>query len=446
MRLSHPNEQSGRGAILALGFGTTVAMWMVAYICRFPSVMAPGWLLVLLLLFCLFGGGQVAGTRTPRGWRAGLETGVLASLLNLLILGSLLTGPDPNRVAPSALLWIPGSIVAGALLGTMGALIGSINRPGDLVPANWTGVFAAVAAAATLLLLIVGGIVTGQQAGLAVVDWPNSFGYNMFLYPLARMSGDIFYEHAHRLFGSLVGLTTLVLTVHLKRRDGREWVSRFAFLALLLVIVQGLLGGLRVTGRFTLSATPAGTTPNILLAITHGVVGQIFFGMMVALAVFTSSLWRSAGVPPSRPSVSTDRGLNSLLIVLLIVQILLGAVQRHIAGGLYIHIVLAVVVVAVGIAAGARAWGIYEEVRPLKRTGLSLLVLTGLQIFLGFAALIAVGGFSPDPGPPSAMDVTLTTIHQAVGALLLAHAVALLIWFHRLVVPTAPPPTGDRPA
>ena len=76
---------------------------------------------------------------------------------------------------------------------------------------GFTAVHANVTVAATFLLVVAGGLVTSNEAGLAVVDWPNSFGYNMFLYPLAKMTGGIYYEHAHRLYGSLVGLTTIVL-------------------------------------------------------------------------------------------------------------------------------------------------------------------------------------------------------------------------------------------
>ena len=84
--------------------------------------------------------------------------------------------------------------------------------------------------------------------GLAVVDWPNSFGYNMFLYPFSRMTGGIYYEHAHRLFGALVGLTTVVLAAMLQVRDARPWVRRLGWATVALVGIQGLLGGLRVTG------------------------------------------------------------------------------------------------------------------------------------------------------------------------------------------------------
>lgn len=292
--------RADRAFILATGFGTSVAMWTIGYVCRIPPAVVPSWLLLLFLLATLLTGGWVAGRMSGQGLRAGLYTGLLASILNLLILGSLVTGQEPNRIVPTALLWVPGSILVGLGLGALGGAVGG-RRP-IATRTDWTAAFALVAAAATYLLLVVGGIVTSQKAGLAVVDWPNSFGYSMFLYPLSRMSGGIYYEHAHRLFGSLVGLTTLVLAIHVQRGDQRIWLRRFAILAVVAVVIQGLLGGLRVTGRFTMSQSAAETAPNIALAIVHGVFAQIFFGMMVAIAVFTTPTWKNTRMPTRMPS------------------------------------------------------------------------------------------------------------------------------------------------
>jgi len=426
-------DKPKQGALLTLGFGTATAMWAAAYVARLPAVMAPGWLLLPILLVCLLLGGYAAGRFARLGWAGGMKTGLVASLLNLLILGSLLGGPAPNRIVPSALWWIPGSFLVAALLGAIGGLAGTRAAGGER-ERSWTALLARVAVAATFLLLIAGGVVTGKRAGLAVVDWPNSFGYNMFLYPLARMSGDIFYEHAHRLLGSLVGLTTLVLAIHVGRVESRRPVKALLGGAFFLVVIQGVMGGMRVTGRPTLSTSPLAMSPSVSLAAIHGVTGQIFFGFLVAAAVLLSMTWRRSGPPVARASAGTDRRLAVLLTVLLVVQITLGAILRHMAGGLHLHIALAVVVLGVAIGSGVRAWGLYEGVLPIPKTGISLLVWAAVQVLLGIAALIATG-FSPPTGEPTVADVTITTIHQAVGALLLAHAVVLLLWFHRLVRP-----------
>jgi hypothetical protein len=188
-----------RSAVLALGFGTTPALWGVGYVCRLPFVMAPSGLVFALLICCLLGGGFVAGLRTGRGFPAGAATGAVSSILNLLVLGSFLGGARPNEIVPSALWWIPGSIAAAVLLAGLGALAGAqAFRPSTEAP-DWTAAFAKVAASTTLLLLFVGGLVTSEKAGLAVVDW-RARGYNISL-PFAD-DGD-YYEHAHRLSAGL---------------------------------------------------------------------------------------------------------------------------------------------------------------------------------------------------------------------------------------------------
>ena len=438
------HHRETRADYLAIGFGTTVAMWAAGYACRFPPVIVPSWLLLLLMLACLFGGGFVMGRHTSRTWRSGACVGMLSAALNLLILGSLLTGDQPNRIVPSALWWIPGSMMVAGVLGAAGAVAGSVSRRADTHCSNWTAVFAKVGAVATLMLLVAGGVVTGKEAGLAVVDWPNSFGYNMFLYPLSRMTGGVYYEHSHRLLGSLVGLTTLVLAIHLQRTERRRWLRRFAWFALLAVVIQGILGGLRVTGRLTLSTSPEDTAPSIILAIVHGVLGQAFFGMIVAIAVFTSSSWQRDRVSTVTRSARTDRILGIILTVALVVQLVFGAILRHVTAGLLIHISLAVVVVLVALICALRAWGLHEGMPPLPSLGRALMPLVGLQVALGIAALIAVG-IRPADSPPSTSDVILTTTHQAVGAVLLACVVTLMAWCHRLLEPEARQATSCSP-
>ena len=426
--------QRGGTDVLALGFGTTVAMWGVGYVGRLPGSTAPSWLLGTALLVCLLAGGFVAGRTTGRGWQGGVLVGALASVLNLLVLGSLVASHEPNRVVPSALWWLPGSLVLGAALGGLGAVLGSA-RPAAARAYNWTGALAKVAATATFLLLGIGGLVTSHAAGLAVVDWPNSFGYNMFLYPLSRMTGGIYFEHAHRLFGSLVGITTLVLALHLQRSEARSWVRRAAWLAFAMVVVQGVLGGLRVTGRFTLSTSPTDVAPSLALAVVHGVLGQLFFAVMVVLAVVTSTTWLSGRRPAERASAVADRQLSAIFIGVLVVQLVLGAVQRHVVEGLLVHITLAVLVLGVGLSAALRAWGLYVEIPVLPRLGRALLGLLSLQIILGVVALAAIAG-GPELAASGGWRALARTVHQANGALLLAGAVMLRAWVGRfLTVP-----------
>ena len=279
-----------------------------------------------------------------------------------------------------------------------------------------------IAVAATFLLLVAGGLVTSNQAGLAVVDWPNSYGYNMFLYPFSRMTGGIYYEHAHRLLGALVGLTTVTLAVHLGFVETRASVKRAGFVAVALVIVQGILGGLRVTEK------------SIALAVVHGVTAQVFLSLLVAIAVVSGRTWRSDRAPlPSRSSRS-DRRVASIAVAALLVQIVFGAIQRHLAAGLMLHVVFAFVVAALSIAAGARAWGSYPNEPILKRAGLAVVHATATQLALGFCAWIARGAWTS--GSLSLeWKVIVTTLHQGTGAVLLAATVTLRLWLTRLLAP-----------
>jgi cytochrome c oxidase assembly protein subunit 15 len=456
----------GAADLLAVGFGTTVAMWALAYFCRLCGDAVPAALVFGLMLAAQLGGGLYLGRTTPRGLGGGALAGLLTGLLNLLIVGSLISSDTPNEIRRGALMWIPGTLGVGLVLGGLGAAIGSTLRRTDTPASIWPGRFAAVDAVATFVLLAAGGLVTGYDEGLAVVDWPNSEGYNMFLYPLAKMSGSGFgryLEHSHRLLGSLVGLTTLVVAIHTQLTEHRRWVKALGWTALLFVIFQGILGGLRVTGRFTLSTQPADTDPKVLLAIVHGVFGQIVFGTLVGLAVVRSHAWLTAPAPQPAPAVSTDRTFNIALVVLLVVQLVLGALVRHFSWALdilryglavnpqrlqalgeralHIHLTVAVVVLLLGVAVGVRAWGLYSHVPVLPRLGRTFLVLAGVQLALGIAALIATGNDAVQR-QPQVVDVIVTTAHQVIGAALLAWAVMLLIWNYRLLAPVAPAARG----
>jgi heme A synthase len=126
--------------------------------------------------------------------------------------------------------------------------------------------------------------------------------------------------------------------------------------------------------------------------------------------------------------------LTRFFTILLLAQLILGALVRHFSWGLLVHIATAVVVILVGLAVAVRAWGRYDRVATIRRLGVALLSLLLSQLLLGIGALIAIGidrtGATPHP-----LDVALTTAHQANGALLLACAVALTLWLPRLLRP-----------
>ncbi len=440
----HPDSSPRGNDLLALGFGTTVTMWALGYVGRFPGVNAPNWLLMALLVACLIGSGWASARLAGRGVAGAARVGLLVGVLNLLILGGLLAHPEQtNRMVPSALWWLPGSLLVAGLLAMVGARLGRTTAPPEsrppLLRRHGLACFAGVAAAATYLLLIAGGIVTGNKAGLAVPDWPNSYGSNMFLYPLARMTGGIYYEHVHRLLGSLVGLSTLVLAAQLWRVEDRAWLKRLGLAALVLVIGQGLLGGLRVTGHFTWSDDPELTRPNLALAIVHGVLGQLFFGLMVAITATTTRYWRAAPDTLARLGAAPDAGgldrrLSIWLLGAIALQLALGAVLRHTDAGLHAHITVAVLVLCLGVLLGSRLVLKHAAWPVLRKLGHMLVHGFVAQLLLGFAALFARNLTAADGGPHPA-GVAVTTVHQALGALLLASSVLAVLWTHRLLRP-----------
>jgi cytochrome c oxidase assembly protein subunit 15 len=407
--------------VLTVGFAMSVAMWAVGYFCRLPVLLLPSPVVLVLLLGCLFVGGVVLGRLSGAGWAAGGAAGLVSGLLNLLILGSLLTGEGSNQVVPSALWWVPGSIVASALLAGLGSAMSSrtiAERPSRV---EWLNAFVWVAVAATALLLAAGGLVTSAEAGLAVDDWPTSFGYNMFLYPFSKMTGGIYYEHAHRLLGALVGLTTLVLAFFAQFTERRLWVRMWIWAAVPTVMVQGILGGIRVTDR------------NLGLAMLHGVLAQVFFAALVALAVVTSGRWSRATEPLRRATAQADRALGAILVILIIVQLVLGASQRHFQELLLVHMVLGLALVApLALFLGLRAWGLNRGLPFLQRLGLILVSAVAVQVLLGVGALIVTA--AADAGALSReFDLVIATAHQWFGAILLATAVVLFCWNFKLL-------------
>ncbi len=416
--------------ILTLGFGTSVLMWTLGYAGRLPGIHWPGSLLFPLMILALIAGGFASGRMTDRGWRGGFATGLTASLVNLLVMGSLLADALPNRLFPSALWWIPCFLAVGGGLAAAGAFIGA-RAGGRRIATDWVHAFAWVTLIATSVLIVVGGLVTSHEAGLAVRDWPTTNGYNMFLYPLSRMTGGIYYDHAHRLFGSFVGLTSLVLALLLSRNEEDRRIRLLGWAAMITVLLQGILGGLRVTGRLSLGGDPAQLRPMPALAVVHGVVGQIFLGLVAAIVVVTSPSWRRAGPPPRRDRASTSlRTWSSVLVGLFLVEIALGSLLRHHSAGPLLHVLVATAVLLSAVGCGIFAWDSAPRGSVTARLGLLLFVGAILQVFLGVAAwsatLVRRGRLVP--GAP---EVAILTAHQAFGALLFAVCVALMLWVRR---------------
>ncbi|MGE3182611.1 MAG: COX15/CtaA family protein, partial [Phycisphaerae bacterium] len=237
--------------------------------------------------------------------------------------------------------------------------------------------------------------------------------------------------HAHRLFGTLVGLTTLSLALYLQRYEPNRKLRGIGWFLFLLVCVQGVLGGLRVTGRFTMSQSHDDVAPSIALAVVHGVFGQIFYASLVVLAVLVSRRWKSVASHARRELSVHSPAASLLLVAAIILQIILGAVFRHLGLALTFHVVFAAFVLALACFVGFRAWMRDDALPVLPKYGGWLMMAATLQLLLGVLALIGVMVRRGAESPP-ALEVILTTAHQTFGAVLLALAVAFACWNVRL--------------
>ena len=178
--------------------------------------------------------------------------------------------------------------------------------------------FAWLTCVASLLLICSGGMVTSKNVGLAVPDWPTTFGYNMFLFPVSKWVGGILFEHTHRLMGSMVGFLTIILMAWLWLREDRRWVRNLGVVALVGVILQGILGGLRVTMM------------KDEIGIFHACVAQAFLGLLVFLALVTTNFWRTTDCRASVSNANATVFRFALAITIAIyLQLGLGATMRH---------------------------------------------------------------------------------------------------------------------
>jgi heme a synthase len=282
--------------------------------------------------------------------------------------------------------------------------------------------FAVFTACWTLFLLVAGALVTSNDAGLAVPDWPLSYGS---LTP--PMVGGIFYEHGHRMVATVAGMLTIILAVWISRRESRAWMRKLGWAALAAVIAQGILGG--VTVKFFLPPW---------VSVAHAALAQAFFCSLIAIALFTSKWWQSdltmirySAQPPVR-----ERAVWATLFIF--IQLLLGAAYRHHAFGILPHLIGAALVPFIVIpAANATSDRVYELAPGLVRSGKILKHVLYLQLALGGAALWSRLTTLHAPQPMPVM-IFFTVAHTAVGALTLGAAVLLVLVSYRVLGPLQP--------
>ena len=286
--------------------------------------------------------------------------------------------------------------------------------------------FSKFLAGCTVLLILAGSLVTSNDAGLSVPDWPTSYGWNMFTFPPSMWVANILYEHGHRLIASGVGFLTIIMAAWLWFAERRRWLRWFGVAALGAVIAQGVLGGLTVL--FFLPAA---------ISTAHAGLAEIFFCMTVAIALFTSPRWTAGSAAPVDDAML--RRVATATTVAIFGQILLGATMRHTGAGLAIpdfpwmfghvipdhwsnaiaihfsHRVGALIVTLAVLATSARVWYHHRGRLELTRPATLILFLVAAQVTLGALTVL------------SQRNVWINSVHVVCGALVLTTSLAITL-------------------
>jgi cytochrome c oxidase assembly protein subunit 15 len=309
---------------------------------------------------------------------------------------------------------------------------------------RWPHRWAVALACVTFPLLWVGGLVTTTDSGMAVPDWPNTYGYNLFLYPWQSwITGpwSLFLEHSHRLIGATAGLITIGLVVAVWLTESRRWIRWFSVAILTAVIIQGLLGGIRVL------------RDDRAVAMFHGCTGPLFFGLTVAMVAFTSRRWQGDEARHTLDAGGHVCILAVVTCILAYLQIVVGAVLRHMpvsadpmtfAAAVRFHLLLATIL---SLHILALLWMVLRRARhvqPLNSLACALAGLLVIQLALGggtwlvrFAApswVPAWAALSRDAVQDGSwLQTHIITAHVAVGSLLFVTTLALALYAVRLL-------------
>ena len=430
---------------VTIGFWAAIAMWLVWYPLHLPglqlspSITAP--ILLVVMIGMIARGTRLIKTRALVG---GLIAGLTCSLINLLLLGNTLTQKDPITAEISFRENAPQiaggfflvSIVAGIIAGVIGS---QLSKRAVHPQPNWLMRFAIAAVAALVPLVAIGGAVTSAGAGMAVPDWPGTYGQNMFLYPITLMEeavdSRIFLEHTHRLFGTLVGLAVLTLAICTFTNRSSRFSKVLAGAVFVAVCIQGYFGAIRVE-----EISPA-------FGVIHGVFGQFILAAAVVLAASFSISWNDK-LPVNIDAATGTRKWAALAIGALTVQLLMAVIYRHFGSGhaLMTHIGFSVITLSMTVILAFNLMKIDKASggsRMFKRMGMFLLHGVSLQMVLGILSLI----FRPGGGGEERVimhdqlegaeavpvaPVLFATAHQALGASLLACSILATAWTFRV--------------
>jgi len=303
----------------------------------------------------------------------------------------------------------------------------------------WLHRFAILTAILTFALLFIGGLVTSHQAGLSVPDWPTSYGWNMFTFPMKDWTGNIFYEHTHRLFASLVGFLILSLAILLQIYEPRKWVKRLGWFALGGVVAQGILGGITVLTYLPPAVSSA-----------HAGLAQAVFCLTLAITMVTGKQWGLQRTKVKEKTKLGVRTLSLLTVCVIFTQLMLGAVMRHTFSGLAIptfpfapngslipdftsfgvainfaHRVWALVVTGMMFLTARSIFRWYPREKSLVIPMIVGMFLLGIQIMLGAITIW------------TSKAVTPTTLHVSCGAAILGTMVYIMVKSRHVLAPKA---------
>lgn len=480
------------GAILANGFAAAVALWTAWFFTHLPWLGLAESVSLPMVVAVWFVAAALTARRVAPGNRlkVGAGSGLVTALLGLAIVGSKLrpaqtvAGTPEADLVPQAWMICVAFLGAGCVIGLLASAI-VLKAKASEGPANWLGRLAIWVTISVAPLIFVGGLVTSTGSGLAVPDWPNTFGTNMFLYPIGpRAPGGVFLEHSHRLFGTLAGTGVLILALWTCLRGaaaslrtrflwvfGVTLVGVLAMLGLRISAAEGTLAarwgselalaltlaGIGVAAGVVVSRTPPGDrwvrvwslvllaiiviqgymggvrveARNQGLAMVHGIAAQALVGGLAMLATYLSTAFSSLPGGGGFENTRRARALATAAMHSLLLQLVLGAWYRHFPSPhvLWTHVVFSVVVSIAAMLAGFAAGGIRGEdaahpaARGASRLGVAVGVVVAFQFILGWIAFMARG----DTNSVEPVRALLRTAHQANGALLIGLTAGLFV-------------------
>jgi len=444
-------------AALAVGFGGAIVSWVLAWILHLPAIDAPASVALPIIIagLVIASAALLRACPGPQRLRVGLFGGLIAGLVNLLIVASVaVKQPEStdsltefaNQFNDRAWLIVPSAVIACVIAGALGALLARGGKGQATTAQAWLARFAMVTVLIYLPLIAVGGAVTSAEAGMAVPDSVTTYGAISVLFPFELMAEPrIFLEHSHRLFGTLAGLTTIVLMLRVLMTDTPKTAKILAIVLFVSVCFQGYMGAVRVSEI------------SLPVAIAHGIFGQVVFTIAGVLAAMLSVAWRGL-LPDADRQAAAKRAVKIAVIAapLMLIQLVLGAAARHLSRmdppssgtghARLTHTAFAFIVVVLVVVLGALLMRIAKAgtgMAVLKKLGASIHGVVTFQFLLGWAALglvstakdhrtIPLSDELAQAAPIRVGETLVTTAHQAIGAILLLLVVVGGVWIAKL--------------